>query len=174
MKICLINPPQILQKQFGRPYIFQPLGLLYIAAVLEKNYFVQVIDASAEGWKNLRETNGAYFLGLSFENIERKLREIKPDVVGITIPFSINAASALKVASIAKNVNKKIVTITGGPHVTVRPLETLSSPYIDFVVVGEGEETVRELIQKIEMNSPRFRESVIKRTIGHSLRHDAH
>ena len=41
----------------------------------------------------------------------------------------------------------------GGPHVTVRPKETLMSPYVDFVVVGEGEDTMQELMEKIENGS---------------------
>ena len=64
MKICLINPPQILHRRFGEPLVFQPLGLLYVAAGIEKNYSVEIIDATLEGWRNLQEINGRYYWGL--------------------------------------------------------------------------------------------------------------
>jgi len=153
LRICLINPPIILKKQFGKPSIFQPLGLLYIAGVLEKNHFVEIIDAPIEDWKNLKEFQDVYFLGLNFKELKKRIERTKPDIVGITIPFSINLKSALRVASIAKQVNKNIIVVVGGPHVTARPSETLSFPHIDFVVVGEGEITIQELVSKIEKKS---------------------
>jgi len=153
MKICLVNPPQILHKRFGMPYVFQPLGLLYVAAALEKDCSVEVIDASLEGWRNLRETDSRYCLGLTFDETGRRIGMIKPDVVGISAPFSINIDSAIKVASAVKGVNKNIITILGGTHPSVHPLETLSSEHVDFVVIGEGEETAPELIRVLKEHS---------------------
>jgi len=153
MKICLINPPQILYRRFGTPFVFQPLGLLYVAAVLEKEYPLEIIDAQMEGWRNLREIDGKYYMGLTFDEIGQKVRMIKPDIVGITLPFSINEISALKVASVIKAIDENIITILGGAHPSIRPLETLSSKYVDFVVVGEGEITILELIRTLNEQS---------------------
>jgi hypothetical protein len=36
MRVCLINPPRIQPKAWGKPSVFPPIGLTYIAAVLEK------------------------------------------------------------------------------------------------------------------------------------------
>ncbi len=147
MKICLINPPQILHKRFGMPFVFQPLGLLYVASVLEKRYPVEIIDTSLDGWGNIKEVGDNYYLlGLTFDEIGEKIKEIKPDIVGISVPFTVNLLSALKVASTVKTINKNIVTILGGAHPTARPLETLLSKYVNFVVIGEGETTILELI----------------------------
>jgi len=153
MKICLINPPQILKKQYGKPYVFQPLGILYIAAVLEKKYEVEVIDATAEGWRNATEIGDTYYLGLSPDVLKKRIKESKPDVVGISVTFSVNAGSAFKVASLVKSIDKKIIVVMGGPHVTVRSMETLLFPDVDFVVIGEGEQTMQELMEKIENGS---------------------
>lgn len=150
MKICLINPPQVLFQRLGmKPVVFQPLGLLYVAAMLEKDYSVKVIDATAEGWQNLKEINGSYYLGLTFDEIGQRIKAIKPDIVGITVPFSVNETSALRVAAVVKEIDNNIITILGGHHPTVRPLETLSSKDVDFIVIGEGEYTCRELIGRL-------------------------
>lgn len=150
MKICLINPPQILKRNFEMPCVFQPLGLLYVASSLMKHFEVEIIDASLEGWRSSREVNGWYYLGLNFEEIAEKIKSIGPDVVGISIPFSINEISALKAASAVKAVSKNIITILGGAHPSVRPLETLSFKQVDFIVIGEGEHTTLELVQVLK------------------------
>ena len=64
MKICLINPPQILDKRLGPPYIFQPLGLLYIAAVLEKENQLQ---------------NGKYIFVAKNDIFERDYKTLQKD-----------------------------------------------------------------------------------------------
>ncbi|NOZ68894.1 MAG: radical SAM protein [Deferribacteres bacterium] len=153
MRICLINPPQTLHRRFGAPYVFQPLGLLYVAAVLERRHQVYVLDASVEGWRNLREINGRYYLGLSFDEIRERIRAIKPDLAGITVPFSINEANAVRTASEVKAVDKDIITVLGGVHPSVRPRETLLSGCVDFVIIGEGEETAWELVETLEDGS---------------------
>lgn len=150
MHICLINPPQITPRDWGGPFIFQPLGLGYIAAVLKPRHKVTVIDARAEGWRNVENLDGKYYVGISYDEISKKIKALSPDVVGITVPFSIIAQSALKVASVVKDVNADIVTILGGHHPSVRSMECASSPYVDFVVIGEGERTIVELIDALD------------------------
>ena len=150
MKICLVNPPQILDERFGVPFVFQPLGLLYVAAALEKHHTVTVIDATLEDWRELRKTGNKYYLGLSLTRLKERIAEVDPEVVGISIPFSVNFESALLVASAVKAVNKDIVVIAGGVHPTVKPGETLLDKNIDFVVRGEGELTLPELLKEIK------------------------
>lgn len=150
MKICLINPAQTLQKRFGKPFVFQPLGLLYVAAALEREFTVEIIDASLLGWRALREESGKYYLGIGPEEIKEKLKVLKPDIVGISCLFSINEASALEAAQAVKSVSKDIVVVWGGVHPSVRPIETLSSGCVDFVVIGEGEITAPELFKVLE------------------------
>ena len=141
MKICLIKPPQVIPLSWGRPTIWQPLGSAYIAAVLEKEHEVSIFDAQVEGWKNLRKVDNKYYSGLTLKEIEGKIRRLKPEIVGISVQFSVNEQIAFEVASTVKSVDKNIITILGGPHPSVRPVETLSHTAVDFVVIGEGEET---------------------------------
>lgn len=155
MKVCLINPPQLVPKKWAwgqGANVFQPLGIAYIAAVLEKSgYDVSILDALAPGWKQRKEIQGSkIFAGLGFEEIQSKIKEISPNVAGVTIPFSSQSSVAFEVASAIKGVSKDIITVVGGPHPTVRAEECIAQPGVDFVVVGEGEYTMLELLKHIE------------------------
>lgn len=150
MKICLINPPLKTEQGVGKVPTFQPLGLAYVAAMIEKEHDVCIIDANVEGC-NRDGTSGAILTtGLDSEELKDRIRDFEPDLVGITVPFSVNAASSLETASLVKAVRREIVTVFGGPHPTIRPVETLSHPDVDIVVIGEGEHTISELVEAIE------------------------
>lgn len=145
MKIILINPPNIVDLSFGSLRQFKnidignylPLGLLYIAASIEHSskHKVEIIDAQAEK--------------LDFDSLRIILERSLPDVVGVyTMSFTL--FDSYKTAKIAKTVSKDIITILGGPHLAVYPDESASLPYIDYIVCGEGEETIVELLEAIE------------------------
>jgi len=133
------------------PNVYPPLGLAYIAAVLEREHKVCILDAAVEGWRNInRASKDFYYLGLDYEEIGRRIKRFSPDVVGITVPFSLGIQNAFKVASVVKESDKDIFTMLGGHHPTVRPLDCAQHPSVDFVVVGEGEHTVLELVKVLE------------------------
>jgi anaerobic magnesium-protoporphyrin IX monomethyl ester cyclase len=153
MRVCLINPPRIHPKLWGKPSVFQPLDIAYIAAVLEKEHNVRIIDAPAEGWKNLEEIKGLnYRQGLSNEEIAKRVKEFSPSSVFISVPFSGWWKSTSEVVSAIKNVNKEVTIILNGLHPSTRPNECLENPNIDFVVIGEPEETISELVVALEKN----------------------
>jgi magnesium-protoporphyrin IX monomethyl ester (oxidative) cyclase len=133
--------------------VFQPIGLAYIAAVLEKNgYDVVILDALTEGWKKTNNANGQKYCGLSYEEITKKILEIAPDVVGI-MSLSAHVRSSYWTAEAVKNADKNIFVVVGGPHASVRPKDCLSNENIDFVVMSEGEHTFLELVRSIEKNA---------------------
>ena len=109
-----------------------PLGIMYLAALLEKNKIkVNIIDTSfSQNWSMLK----------------KNLEEIKPDFVGISSVTPM-ITDAFKVAELVKKLNSDCTTILGGPHATV--VEVVN-PNIDYCVYGEGEYTLLELIGKIE------------------------
>ncbi len=150
MKILFINPPLVVSKKLGQPQVFQPMGLAYLAAVLQKNHSVSILDANAEAWKSLKKTKNQYHLGLTLDQIQERINQINPDVVGISCQFSINEKTTIAVARAVKNVNKNIFTVFGGPHSTVMPEQVLNNSSVDFIVIGEGEVTILELIQALE------------------------
>ena len=158
MRVCLINPPRIQPKVWGKPNVFPPISLAYVAAVLEKAHEVRIIDAPTEGWRNLEEADGnTYRVGLSDEEIADRIKQWLPSVVVIEIPFSGWSKTAFEVASTIKSVNKEIVVVLNGQHPSARPEACLSNPNVDFVVIGEPENTIFELISAIEHGMRNFK-----------------
>ncbi|MDD3065063.1 MAG: radical SAM protein [Endomicrobiaceae bacterium] len=137
MKIFLINPPILSVNPVISNLFFNspPLGILYIAAVLEKNNIeVHVIDAALES--------------MSFKNIIEKIEFDSPDIVGIT-STTFSFSSAKNLASIIKKINPEIKIIIGGSHASAVGEDALNDTDFDFAVIGEGEFTFLELIQNI-------------------------
>jgi magnesium-protoporphyrin IX monomethyl ester (oxidative) cyclase len=150
MRVCLINPPRIQPKAWGKPSVFPPIPLAYIAAILEKTNEVCIVDAPTEGRKNLQEINKtAYRVGLSNDQIGKKIKKFSPDVVIIEIPFSGWARTAFEVSLKIKQINNDIVTVLYGQHPSARPNACLEQKGIDFVVIGEAENTIQELVHNL-------------------------
>jgi anaerobic magnesium-protoporphyrin IX monomethyl ester cyclase len=131
----LVNPPYP-QEAHQHPQ-FIPLGIGYLAAVLEKNqYEVDVIDCQA--------------LKLSYEEFKSEISKRQPNIVGIT-STTLTYKSALQIARIAKENCPNCLTVLGGPHATFWDNEALQEcSDLDVVVRKEGEYTLLELAQRIE------------------------
>lgn len=151
MRILFLNPPNCRPKADGFPnLVYQPLGLAYLAAVLEKKGIkVKIIDAFAEGWNQDRIEGGWRITGLSDREIKQKIKKFKPDVVGVSFPFTTQAKMGRRVLRLIKEIDKKILTLAGGADVSVRFKEALADFNLDIVVIGEGEKTVLDLIQSL-------------------------
>ncbi len=122
------------------------------AAVLEKKgHVVMIIDAPTEGWENLEELDATkYRVGLSAQVIAGRISDWKPDVVAVEVPFSGWSKTAFEVVSIAKKVSKDIVVVLFGLHPSSRPEACLEDSEADFVVVGEPEVTIDELVEALQ------------------------
>jgi len=133
--ITLVNPPYPSGSHVHPPFL--PLGLGYLAAVLEKNnYHVDVIDCQA--------------LKLSYEEAKSEIENRQPTIVGIT-STTLTYKSALKIVGMAREVCPECLTIIGGSHVTFWDEKALQEcPELDIVVRREGENTLLEIVQKIE------------------------
>jgi magnesium-protoporphyrin IX monomethyl ester (oxidative) cyclase len=122
-----------------------------IASVLEKNHQVTIIDTPTEGWNNLIELDATkYRVGLSAETIADRIKCWRPDVVIVEIPFSGWSKTAYEVVTITKNVDKNISVVLFGLHPSSRPKDCLQNSEADFVVIGEPELTLSELILALE------------------------
>jgi magnesium-protoporphyrin IX monomethyl ester (oxidative) cyclase len=161
MKIMLIIPPSTLWS-IERPHVVQPLGIGYIAAVLEKEgYEIKVLDAVALGWqeylskwqgKNVNKGKTIHF-GISWDEIKKYVEEARPDVVGISSAYTCQSENVHKTAEVVKNAGKNITVVVGGAHPTAFPELVLKDRNVDIVVIGEGELTVVELMQKLKGGS---------------------
>ena len=157
MRVCLINPPRIQPKAWGKPNVFPPIAMATVAAVLEKKHAVSIIDAPTEGWKNLLELDATkYRVGLSAETIAQRVEAFKPDVVALEIPFSGWSKTAFEVASTVKGVSRGIVVVLFGLHPSSSPEDCLLNRDVDFVVVGEPECTVSELVDALAQRKTVF------------------
>ncbi len=136
MKVTFINPPQTNSKYKFMGVVAPPLGISYMAAVLEENgYDVNIIDASA--------------LEMTWEDMEEELKAISPQVVSITaLTPTINQAK--KTAQLVKKCIPHTTVVMGGYHPTFNHQELLITDYVDVVVMGEGEYTMLELVQTLE------------------------
>jgi len=156
MKILLIKPQKTIPNKFrGVGGLYPSPALGYLAAILEKNgYEVKILDAAIEKWNQINKRgDGCSYIGMNFDEIAEVIRQEKPNVVGVTA-LSVDAYNAHLIAKTVKSVDKTIKVVVGGCHFTVRVEESLKDENIDFVIVGEGEITIVELVKALEENKP--------------------
>ncbi len=151
-KILLIYPPST--QSIGHPRTCaHPLGIAYLGAVLKKDYEVKLLDATTENYRNVENLgNGLIRYGLSDEQIKKKISEYSPNVVGITCLYSSQLPFVRRICQLAKEVNPKITTIIGGTHPSFLADESLKESSIDFIILGEGEETLPRLLKRLEID----------------------
>jgi radical SAM superfamily enzyme YgiQ (UPF0313 family) len=132
MRVLLINPFYPISETPS-----PPLGLAYLAAVLEQaGVEVRVLDLVVYPF--------------SEQLLAKAIEEFKPALVGLTA-VTMNVDRALSVARDVKRLAPQVVTVMGGPHVTFTPSETLEAcPDLDIVALGEGERTIVELSAAID------------------------
>lgn len=129
MRILLLKPP-------SNPHlVLPPLGIAYLASSCCEKYDVNVLDCIKE----------KYTHSMFKEFITKE----KPDILGVSA-LSMEIQSGIKCCDIAKEVDKNIITIVGGVHASNRPKELLNNTSIDYILVGECEETLPLLLEKIE------------------------
>jgi len=130
-----------------------PLGLLCCAAALEQlDYRVSIINQSVDPqWKKRL-----------FSDLEKK-----PICFGITCMTGPQIRHALAVCNLVRDKYPHIPIIWGGVHASLLPEQTLESSLVDIVVVGEGEDTLPELVKAIKTKGP------LKEVKGIAFKQDA-
>ena len=154
-KVMLIMPPegypvQVFNLRFNLLSI--PVGLLSIASYLKsKGIEVSIYDSRVDiDIVSLEGVSQDYF-GASPEKIKQKIKMYQPDIIGISSLYTIYQENAFLVAKIAKEVNKNILTIIGGPNPSFYNLDVLKKcPELDICVIGEGEYTLYNLIESLQ------------------------
>jgi len=145
MKVMLIYPPGTV---YGSGMLTSniPMGMLYLVSYLKKKGIeVKFLDAlAADSQRMIRVGDGRRY-GMSEKKIAFEIRKFNPDMVGIGTMFTAYFNDSLETAKIVKKVNKKIIVILGGSHVSIDPIKVVKNKAVDVAVYGEGEETIYEL-----------------------------
>ncbi len=137
MRVLLVHGP----RKFW-PFIHEqdnylvPQNLICLAAYLRRaKVDVSVLDCLP--------------LHMGYRTLASEIIKRSPDVVAVGENHSMYASEALKVLRLAKEIDKDIITIAGGTHFSNTLEWTLNSNVVDYVVIGEGEETFLDLINHL-------------------------
>jgi len=129
--ICFVEAPQAIITPFPR-YVTDCIGILYLAAAVQDIAEGLVIPDN-------------YYNDRLFESFRMLLKKRRCDLVAISC-MTGGFNNAKRLAEIAKSHGSFVVL--GGFHPTALPDEVLKLECVDLVVLGEGEATFRELVQK--------------------------
>lgn len=129
-RILLINPT-ITSRRSAR----FPLAVLSLATALEGRYSARIIDGNVD-----RE-----FVATA----ARALREERVDAVGVTVMGGPQVPTAIAVSKAIRAATPKTPIIWGGYFPTICPEPSIIAPYVDYVVRGQGEDTLGELLDAL-------------------------
>jgi len=117
------------------------MGVLMLAAVARRRgYDVHLIDAKAQG--------------TPLEEVSARIAALRPDYLGLSAT-TISVNNAARIAARVKALVPDVVSILGGAHVSAIPERTLEAfPSIDFGIVGEGEISLFELLDRLADGLP--------------------
>lgn len=140
MKVLLINPythDAKLHRQWIKiAAITEPLGLCYLASYLRMNGFdTAILDCYANN--------------ITLDEIVKRTLLMRPDLIGITCTTPSFGVVA-KIAEAIKERIRDIPIVVGGSHPTIQPDEILRMKCIDYVVRGEGEVTLLDLVRCLD------------------------
>ena len=137
MKFSFVNagPNADLDEREGKKSLgaWPPLGILYLAAVLEeKGVEVSVLDQAAKG--------------LTMKETARWVKAENPDILGFST-FATSGRTAAMISAEVKKENPNVTVVFGNYYATFNPERVLRKyPSVDIIVRGEGERTVVELV----------------------------
>lgn len=166
MNILLIQPPL---RDFYRTRLrTQPLGLAYLAASLRHHgHSPRILDCQTDAKRHVpvpeelgylqehyvpgdqspfRLYGRFYRFGMSPDDIREGIITKRPDAVGLQCQFTPYVNDALEVAALVKSVDRHIPVIAGGAHASCQPERLLADKNVDFVIIGEGEQSLPRLI----------------------------
>lgn len=159
-KLVLVSPPL---RATSRKL---PISLLQLAGYVDKyvnNTETSIVDVKTKLYFKLTDED--------YKNVKRKIVEEivkkKPDMVGFTILFS-DVFDSIEIANEVKKRLPNAVIIAGGVHASYRPDELIyKNSVFDYVVIGEGERTLKELVEAhIKSKNNRINERDIKKIKG--------
>lgn len=137
MKLLLLNLPKNLDDRYDYDQVAQPLGLACISSFLkDKGLDVTLYDAHAHH--------------LTRAKILAYIHALNPTMIGISV-MTYHLPTVASFLNDLKKAMPKLLVVLGGPHVSAEPLTTMEHyPQVNFVVTGEGEYTMLELLTALD------------------------
>lgn len=134
MRILLINSTVSRPSPHAR--VSPPLGIAYLASYLrERGHEVHLLDLNVAGYNPKR--------------VDLVLGRVRPHVVGVSA-YTETYPNAVALTAQAKAFDPAVHVVLGGPHPSILPAEVLRETVADTVVIGEGEQTLAELVAALE------------------------
>lgn len=152
MKIFILNPLLFTDELHGIARKRQPLELAYMASLLRLEHEIRLLDANA--------------LDLNLEQTAEEIKEFQPDILILTSTpldrWEVPSHSHIKllVQNLIKTINALDIpqVILTGAHGTIMPEKILKETKVDFVVRGEPEIIVKNLVAEIARRGNNFLE----------------
>jgi anaerobic magnesium-protoporphyrin IX monomethyl ester cyclase len=152
--ICLVRPPAIETFRFSSLSVTPPLGLAYVAGALEAaGENVVVVDAVTAAPDQFIRYFKGYLIGLTFDEVARRI-PADAKFVGITVVFTHEWPAVVKLIDAIKRHHPALPIVLGGEHVTSMPEFCLRTSQADVLVLGEGEETLLDLVRAFDEGLP--------------------
>jgi magnesium-protoporphyrin IX monomethyl ester (oxidative) cyclase len=124
-----------------------PHGIASLAAFMRDRYDVRLLDATAAGrHRHTRIDDKQFEYGLSSDQVMREIGRYQPDVIGYSCLFSHQMDFIRQLSKRVRNRWPGTFQVCGGGHPSFIPDRAGRDSALDVVVVGEGEETFRELL----------------------------
>jgi len=154
MKVLFLTPPRGSWATFGKHFVPNAHHAQLAAFLREKKFGysadVDVLDCTASN--------------VSWDDMVQRVKEISPDMVYLGEPIHANGGVAFvpnlhKAMKMVKGTLPSVKTVVGGVVFPAIPRETLQeNPHVDFVVIGEGEHTLKELAAELEGGKPNLKQ----------------
>jgi anaerobic magnesium-protoporphyrin IX monomethyl ester cyclase len=129
-KVILVNP------RMCRPHSVRlPLSLLALGAVLENRYEYEIVDGNLD-----HDAIGT---------VLASLRNGETALVALTVMPGPQVASAIEVASAVRAASPATPIVWGGYFPTLYSNAAINAPYVDYVIRGQGEDTILELLERL-------------------------
>ena len=153
VKCTLIRCPQTFHAYVSAAPAVPPIGLAYVAASLQRaGHEVQIIDATGEAIDHLvaiDRSGRTLRRGLTDDEILNRIGDA--DVIGFSLMFSQDWPVTRSLIGKVRARHPRSILIAGGEHFTAEPVGALqSTPGLDYVLVGEGDRVVCDLMEHLE------------------------
>ena len=146
MKVLLVHTPKKHQVWAGVPdifndkyaYLFPPLAVMGLSSYLKKHteHDIRGMDCVVDD--------------LDYPEIERQIREWKPDVIGVSSTSTHGLFNVVETVRAARRAHPGAFIVVGGPHANSFPENTARLPGIDAAITGDGERPMKALLDTLD------------------------